>query len=289
MPEIPPPGSPGEPFLAILIDPRPGRRDTFRTASRRYPSAALVSAGVVAVAVVATGSWIRALIAALHRERHEARHDRLTGLPNRVVVEHRLRSAPGPAAVGLLDLDRLKALNDHRGHAAGDRLLQVIALRLATAMADRGLAARLAGDEFVLLWDQLPADLPTEAAGLLHALEQPVDIAGHLHHPAASLGLAVRTSLLCGTDLLAAADAAMYVAKRDHAGVHLSALTQPPGRLTTTRTDTDTDTGGPGDAADRDSPPRAPTSAQPEPRYSGRTGRRASSHRAGRRRRDIPQ
>jgi diguanylate cyclase (GGDEF)-like protein len=285
MSEHPVPGSPGGPLIAILIAPPSGRRGPSQTAARIFPLTALVSAGVVALAVlaVATGSWIRALTAALHRERHEAQHDRLTGLPNRAVVEDRLRTRPGPAAVGLLDLDHLKALNDHRGHAAGDRLLQVTAERLATGMAESGLAARLAGDEFVLLWDQLPESLLTDAAGLLHTLGQPVDIAGGLYHPAASLGLAVRTPLLSGTDLLAAADAAMYTAKRERAGIHLFPVRQPPGHVATTGTD------GLGDADDDDPPPRDASSSPPDKRKPGRAGRRASRRRAGRRRGDIPQ
>lgn len=221
-------GSAADPVTAILITHVPGRRDNSAgTPSRNYALATLVGAGVVTAALtaVAVGAWIRSLSAALHRERHDARHDRLTGLPNRRVVEDLLRSQPGPAVVGLLDLDHLKAVNDHGGHAAGDLLLQVTAARLTTGMTGRGLVARLAGDEFVLLWDHLPEDLPAEAAALLQALGQPVTIAGHRHHPAASLGLAVATPTMTGTDLLGAADAAMYTAKRDRTGIHISTHT----------------------------------------------------------------
>jgi diguanylate cyclase (GGDEF)-like protein len=231
--------------------------------------ATLVIAGVViaVLTAVAAAAWIRALRAALHRESRNARHDPLTDLPNRRVVEDLLQSQPGPAVIGLLDLDHFKAVNDHIGHSAGDQLLQVTASRLATAMADRGLAARLAGDEFALLWDHVPAHLPAEATALLRALGHPVSIVGRRHHPTASLGLAIRTPTLTGADLLGAADAAMYIAKRNGTGIHIS--TADP---------------SPASASDTDSPSAETDSRELD--NNGRRGRRALRRRPGRRRHD---
>jgi diguanylate cyclase (GGDEF)-like protein len=298
-------GSAAGPVASILISHVPVGRDDAGTPSptrrsRHCTLAALAGASVLTalLTAVAAGVWVWSLTAALHRERHDARHDRLTGLPNRRVVEDLLHSQPGPAVVGLLDLDHLKAVNDHAGHAAGDQLLSVIAARLAAGMTGRGLAARLAGDEFVLLWDRLPADIPADAAGLLRALQRPVSIAGHQHHPSASLGLAVRAPALAGTDLLAAADAAMYAAKRNRTGIHISTL--DPAAAPSTGTDA-SDTGA-GAAADTSShehgePVLDPEITlaihrrEPDPDNHGRRGRRAIDHRAidrraGRRRND---
>jgi diguanylate cyclase (GGDEF)-like protein len=321
MPNHMPAGSAAVPVTSILITQFPGRRNDptgvpWRNCVRAaHIGLVVVMAVVITVVIaVAAGARIRSLRDALRRERHDARHDRLTGLPNRRVVEDLLRSQPGPAVVGLVDLDHFKAVNDHCGHAAGDKLLQVIAGRLAVAMAGRGQAARLAGDEFVLLWDHYPADLSAVAAALLHALGQPVSVAGERHHPAASLGLAVRTPALTGTDLLAAADAAMYTAKRNRTGVHIFAPEPTTSALSDEQgTEADADAGdqtaGAGAVADtcsrglgeptRDTEirheirdeirdeighevcPRAPV-----PDNHGRRGRRATAGRAGRRRND---
>ena len=92
------------------------------------------------------------------RLRHEALHDNLTGLPNRVLFQQRLadvlarqRPTDPQIAVMLIDLDRFKEINDTLGHATGDLLLQEVAGRLRRGVADRVTVARLGGDEFALL------------------------------------------------------------------------------------------------------------------------------------------
>ena len=85
---------------------------------------------------------------------HEARHDSLTGLPNRVAFHDRLAAAcrtTRPGLVGLLDLDGFKGVNDRYGHREGDRLLQEVAARLRTTLPGDATVARLGGDEFALL------------------------------------------------------------------------------------------------------------------------------------------
>ena len=160
--------------------------------------------------------------------RHEqaALHDPLTGLANRALlgerVEQALTDRSRPFAVLLLDLDRFKQVNDVHGHAAGDRLLCVVADRMRGAVRADDLVCRLGGDEFaVLLRDPAAVDVTVERlAALLH---EPVDVGGGFVTVGASIGVA-----LCpehGTTpeaLLAHADQAMYAEKagrraaRDH-------------------------------------------------------------------------
>jgi diguanylate cyclase (GGDEF)-like protein len=155
--------------------------------------------------------------------RHQALHDALTGLPNRVLLQDRVQQAmlaaqhdPQPLALLLLDLDRFKEVNDTLGHQHGDLLLQQVAERLRATLRGADTVARLGGDEFAVL---LPATDPagaTIAADRVHAaLDTPFVVAGQSLRIGASLGLA-----LCpehGRDpqvLLRHADVAMYAAKR---------------------------------------------------------------------------
>ena len=89
--------------------------------------------------------------------RHQARHDPLTGLPNRTVFFQQLDAAlrtRQPVGVCYLDLDGFKAINDTLGHDRGDELLQIVAQRLMTDLGRQGhLVARMGGDEFVVLVD----------------------------------------------------------------------------------------------------------------------------------------
>lgn len=194
--------------------------------ARRSPTPAVL--GLALTGYVLHRIRTRALRAQLAHAQHTARHDPLTGLPNRRLVLHLLDHAR-PALVGLCDIDGLKHLNDRFGHDAGDHLLRQAAQRLTAAMAGTGIAGRLGGDEFVLLWHHLPADPLAEAHAVLDQLAQPVTVAGHHTVIHASLGLAAAGSLT-GRDLLAAADAAMYQAKHSRTPVRLYDLHTPPPR-----------------------------------------------------------
>ena len=156
--------------------------------------------------------------------RHQARHDALTGLPNRVLVARRLDAhlegagPDAPLAVLFCDLDRFKAVNDELGHAAGDELLRQVAARLRAVVRPGDTVGRLSGDEFVLLLPEV-SDLQ-HAEGLARRVAdcfvQPFRLAGSAVAVRASIGLALHAEPDVdrrGEHLLNEAEAAMYRAK----------------------------------------------------------------------------
>ncbi|HET8811281.1 MAG TPA: EAL domain-containing protein [Gaiella sp.] len=161
---------------------------------------------------------------------HQALHDSLTGLPNRVLFHDRIETAlanarrtGGRAAVLLLDLDGFKEINDALGHASGDELLRELAIRLRSTLRDTDTIARLGGDEFGVVMPAGGADDVLETAGRIHdAVDEPFEIGG--------LSLAVKTSVggvLYPDDasdadtLVRFADVAMYAAKRNRTRIEL--------------------------------------------------------------------
>ena len=173
----------------------------------------------------------RGLEAANRQLRHMATHDALTGLPNRTLLEDRLRQAIANAqrhhegfAVLVCDLDRFKLVNDSMGHHAGDVFLQEVARRLSTAVRDGDTLARQGGDEFVFVINPPADEAEAEAVArrALAALAVQLRIDGLDIHTSASFGVAVyprdgeRAELL-----LANADAAMYSAKQRGAGLQI--------------------------------------------------------------------
>lgn len=155
----------------------------------------------------------------------QALHDSLTGLPNRALLADRLERALEQArrpesSVGVLfvDLDGFKAVNDTHGHAAGDAVLTEAAARLRRTVRPSDTVARLSGDEFVVVCDSLhsPAQADIVRARVQDSLEQPYDLDGVRLSVTASVGVAVADpgDERNPDELLAAADAAMYHAKR---------------------------------------------------------------------------
>jgi diguanylate cyclase (GGDEF)-like protein len=178
--------------------------------------------------------------------RHDARHDALTGLPNRADLQRRLSAAladvsaghaPG-AAVMILDLDEFKAVNDTLGHHQGDQLLVEVAERLTSAVGGAGTVARLGGDEFaVLVTDTADEDRVMRIGRrVLRSLEQPIALDGLEVEVGASVGVALAPDH--ATDpavLLKRADLAMYDAKASSRGLRLyepELHTDSPRRLT---------------------------------------------------------
>lgn len=152
---------------------------------------------------------------------HQAHHDPLTGLPNRVLFLDRLtqaltRAEPASIAVFFLDLDGFKVVNDSLGHEYGDRLLVAAAERLTSALRTGDLLARFGGDEFTILQEHVPAagDAMLMAERLHLVLAAPFSVNGHTLVVTTSVG-AVQNSpeLATPTDLLRAADVALYRAK----------------------------------------------------------------------------
>ncbi|MEO8748541.1 MAG: EAL domain-containing protein [Rhodanobacter sp.] len=158
------------------------------------------------------------------RQTYLALHDDLTHLPNRRALDRRLdrlleraRKQGQLLAVGVLDMDDLKPLNDRFGHAAGDRVLIEIANRVRSALRAEDYVARVGGDEFVLVFENLSCatDLDPLVERIWQALQQPMLIEDATVELSASLGVALfplhgRSS---GAQLLRRADQAMYAVK----------------------------------------------------------------------------
>jgi diguanylate cyclase (GGDEF)-like protein len=162
------------------------------------------------------------------RDRHQATHDALTGLPNWELLRDRLAQGLSAAtrseneiALLLIDLDRFKEINDSLGHSYGDKLLCQVGPRLRSVLRDGDTVARLGGDEFAVLLPSVDgvAEAQAVAERLRQALHRPFDVDGVALDVEASIGIVL--SPWHGTDteeLLRNADIAMYAAKELKAG-----------------------------------------------------------------------
>ena len=193
---------------------------------------ALVAASVLALSLLtdiyagelASRSRAHALTLQRVNERlqHQATHDALTGLPNRQLFFERLAAASNAAgsarfAVMVVDLDRFKLVNDSLGHVSGDELLREVAHRLRAALRKADTIARMGGDEFLVLADEVSdAD---QAAGIAEKIIQALRAPVRLHNleirtsPSIGISLHPRDGSEAST-LVARADEAMYAAKR---------------------------------------------------------------------------
>jgi len=155
---------------------------------------------------------------------YQANHDPLTRLPNRTLFQERLSRAltratrsRGMVALLFIDLDFFKQVNDTLGHLAGDLLLQQVAERLAACVRQGDTVARLAGDEFTVILEDLTEarDSAVVAHKILSLLAQPFDLAGQRAQISSSIGVALYPADADdAATLVKLADAAMYGAKR---------------------------------------------------------------------------
>ncbi len=182
--------------------------------------------------LILLGLWgTHRLAAALSRARasdealhHQALHDRLTGLPNRELLQDRLEQQRLQAereqdtlALCLLDLDRFKDINDTLGHAVGDALIAQLANRLRSALRRSDTLARIGGDEFAIILTGAGAEQARRVADkLIHTIEEPVSVDGENFYLSASCGIALYPDHgRDGATLLRHADTAMFSAKRN--------------------------------------------------------------------------
>jgi diguanylate cyclase (GGDEF)-like protein/PAS domain S-box-containing protein len=153
----------------------------------------------------------------------QAYHDALTGLPNRALFQNRLEVALARAArrertiaVLFVDLDRFKVINDSLGHETGDDLLVAVAGRLREAVRDEDTVARLSGDEFTVLLEEVEDEVEAAnvAQRIIDDIRQAIDLEGHQVFVGASVGIALsQNGEDRAEDLLRDADLAMYRAK----------------------------------------------------------------------------
>ena len=221
-----------------------GSLDLVRFALGPYASDDLAAASTLAD--VATSYVVMAVdrdaaIALQQKMTHRAMHDELTGLPNRALLFDRLSHAivsahrrGSPLGLLFIDLDDFKAINDTLGHVAGDALLVEVAERLTGVLRADDTLARLSGDEFVIVCENLSADGEDGAAAAIGALigrvqeslSEPARLGETLCAITASIGSAAAApDHHSAEDLLRAADHDMYRVKRTRA----RRRAEPPG------------------------------------------------------------
>ncbi len=155
---------------------------------------------------------------------HEALHDSLTGLPNRVkftellseAIQNSQRMSSSQFAVMFLDLDRFKVINDSLGHFLGDKLLQTVAKRLKQHLRPRDIVARFGGDEFTILLNNIKdnSNVFEVSERLQREISAPFKIDGHEIFTSVSIGITFFDSRYeRPEDILRDADTAMYQAK----------------------------------------------------------------------------
>ncbi len=174
---------------------------------------------------------------------HQALHDPLTGLPNRVLFADRLTQSlgrlerqPGTIAVMFVDVDHFKVINDSLGHDQGDRLLVMMAERLASAVRPGDTVARFGGDEFVILCEDVLGEIEAVGIGerISHLASKPLALDGAEYVVTVSTGIALTSAHDAPpADLLRDADSAMYQAKES--GRARSALFAEPMRARAVR------------------------------------------------------
>jgi diguanylate cyclase (GGDEF)-like protein/PAS domain S-box-containing protein len=217
--------------VEVLKGERPAYAVEHRVRARNGERHWLLSRGRVTERDPQTGRALRMIgtnVDITERKRREeaaqsaAQSDALTGLANRLLFNDRLRLAlsrsrrsGNDVAVLYLDLDRFKQVNDKFGHAAGDRLLKHVALRLRSCVRQSDTVARLGGDEFVVLLEDLRDREHAVAVveKIIDEMHRPVNLEGFEVPVTTSIGLAYAQAGADGESLLKRADKALYEAK----------------------------------------------------------------------------
>ena len=188
----------------------------------------------VRVGPIAGGGWVDVHEDITERSRqdakiaHMARHDMLTGLPNRTLLQERLgqalqcQSETEKTALLFLDLDRFKEVNDTLGHSVGDALLKEVAQRLRDAVRKSDTVARVGGDEFVVMLSTTdPNTEPANfAARIIDVLSEPYEIEGQECSIGTSVGIAISNGDIDQDALVVQADLALYRSKSDGRGTY---------------------------------------------------------------------
>jgi diguanylate cyclase (GGDEF)-like protein len=209
--------------------------DARKLIGRREPATTILDLSddrVVALAhqPLHEGGWVETYEDVTERIQSEAkivymaRHDALTGLPNRLLFAERAEQALGLSGRGdmfallMLDLDHFKQVNDTLGHPIGDALLRAVAERLSACIREVDTVARLGGDEFAIVLGGLsgPDDATILARRIVDAMKMPFEIEGHRVTIGVSIGISMAPG--DGTSygkLLKSADVALYKAKAD--------------------------------------------------------------------------
>ena len=176
------------------------------------------------------------------RLRYLAHYDTVSNLPNRALLEERLAASMSRAqhsgrlcALLFLDIDAFKSVNDDLGHAAGDELLAAVGLRLQRHVRANDTVARIGGDEFVIVLDNLANNHEAHegARKILAIFNEPFGIGGTRRHVSASIGVSIYPfTAATPVELIHAADAAMYIVKKNGGAGFEPARPQVPGRDT---------------------------------------------------------
>ncbi len=163
----------------------------------------------------------QALEESLHQLERQSRVDALTGVANRREFDERfdralrrLHRASSPLALLCIDIDRFKAINDGHGHAAGDVVLKQFAARLQACVRDTDLVARIGGDEFAILLENVESEGAEGVAGkVVEAMGAPFHVGATQLQVTTSIGIACTRRPVDPASLMARADAALYTAK----------------------------------------------------------------------------
>ncbi len=214
-------GVEGRPVLAEWQSVAPSRAIWSMSVIPMLALLALVGGTLVLVARRSAAA-LRALAASEQQNRFLALHDALTGLPNRLQFDRTLEETISQGrhdrcAILCIDLDRFKAVNDTYGHQAGDTVIKTVAGRIAETVGDAGIAARIGGDEFiVLLHNEIDRDnVLWRCDRLIESVCRPVMFEGGTADVGASIGVAWwPDDALTAKTVIRSADEALYNAKQ---------------------------------------------------------------------------